>query len=99
MALAAVAQPPDLVGSDADNFYATYGKVAELPLEAVDEKALMYFLVLGSTDCYLGSLARLARLAAGESRTVASAYMAQVSPGMARIIFDAMKRHEQLSRG
>jgi aminoglycoside phosphotransferase (APT) family kinase protein len=99
MALAAVAQPPDLVGSDADSFYANYCKVAELPVEAIDEKALMYFLVLGSTDCYLGSLARLARLSTGQSRTVGSAYMAQVSPGMARIIFNAMKRHEQLSRG
>jgi len=99
MALAAVSQPPDLVGSDADTFYATYCKVAGLPVDAIDEKSLMYFLVLGSTDCYLGSLARLARLARGESRTVGSAYMAKVSPGMARIIFDAMKRHEQLSRG
>jgi aminoglycoside phosphotransferase (APT) family kinase protein len=99
MALAAEAQPPDLVGSDPDSFYATYCKVAELPEEAIDEKALQYFLVLGSTDCYLGSLARLARLARGESRTVGSAYMAKVSPGMARIIFGALKRHEQLSRG
>ena len=47
MALAAEAQPPDLVGSDADSFYATYCKAANLPVEAIDEKALMYFLVAG----------------------------------------------------
>ena len=99
MALAAVAQPPDLVAGDTDGFYATYCRAAGLPVEAVDERTLMYFLVLGSTDCFLGSLARLERLSRGESRTVASAYMAQVSPGMARIIFNAMTRHEQLSRG
>ena len=60
MALAAEVQPPDLVGSDADSFYATYCKAANLPVEAIDEKTLMYFVVLGSTDCYLASLERLA---------------------------------------
>jgi aminoglycoside phosphotransferase (APT) family kinase protein len=98
MALAAEVQPPDLVGSDADNFYATYCKAAGLPVEAIDEKTLLYFVALGSTDCYLASLQRLARVSTGESRTVGSAYMAKVSPGMARVIFTAMKRHEQLSR-
>lgn len=99
MALAAGVQPPDLVGSDPDTFYATYCKAANLPIEAIDERTLMYFIALGSTDCYLASLERLARVATGESRTVGSAYMAKVSPGMARVIFNAMKRHRQLSRG
>ena len=98
MALAAEVQPPDLVGSNADGFYATYCKAASLPVEAIDEKTLMYFVALGSTDCYLASLERLARVSTGESRTVGSAYMAKVSPGMARVIFNAMERHEQLSR-
>jgi len=98
MALAAGVQPPDLVGSDPD-FYATYCKAANLPVDAIDERTLMYFIVLGSTDCYLASLARLGRVSTGESRTVGSAYMAKVSPGMARVIFTAMQRHDQLSRG
>jgi aminoglycoside phosphotransferase (APT) family kinase protein len=99
VALAAEVQPPDLVGSDPDLFYTTYGKAADLPVEAVDEKTLLYFVVMGSTDCYLASLARLGRVSTGESRSIASAYMAKVSPGMARVIFNAMKRHDQLARG
>jgi aminoglycoside phosphotransferase (APT) family kinase protein len=99
MALAAEVQPPDLVGSDAGTFYATYCKAANLPVEAIDEQTLLYFVVLGSTDCYLASLARLGRVSTGESRTIGSAYMAKVSPGMARVIFNAMKRHDQLARG
>jgi hypothetical protein len=99
MALAAGVQPPDLVGSDPDSFYATYCKAAGLPVEAIDEKALLYFIALGSTDCYLASLERLGRVSTGESRTVGSAYMAKVSPGMARVIFGAMTRHRQLSKG
>ena len=98
MALAAEVQPPDLVGSDPEHFYATYCDAAGLPAEAVDEKALMYFVALGSTDCYLASLERLARVTTGQSRTIGSAYMAKVSPGMARVIFNAMKRHEHLTR-
>jgi aminoglycoside phosphotransferase (APT) family kinase protein len=99
MALAAEVQPPDLVGSDPNLFYATYCKAANLPVEAVDEKTLLYFLALGSTDCYLASLERLGRVSTGVSRTIGSAYMAKVSPGMARVIFTAMKRHDQLARG
>lgn len=99
MELAAGVQPPDLVASDPEGFYATYCKAADLPVEAIDERTLLYFVALGSTDCYLASLQRLARVSTGESRTVGSAYMAKVSPGMARVIFTAMKRHEELSRG
>ena len=98
MALAAEVQPPDLVASDTAGFYATYCQAANLDLELIDERTLMYFVALGSTDCYLASLERLARVSTGESRTVGSAYMAKVSPGMARVIFSAMKRHDELSR-
>jgi len=91
MALAAVAQPPDVIASDPAAFYRRYGERTSLPAGALDARSIAYFLVLSATTVFLDVTSRLKRLADGDTTAINVAYTTNIKAGLQSILFDAMQ--------
>jgi aminoglycoside phosphotransferase (APT) family kinase protein len=93
MVLCGINQPPHLIAADPRAFYDRYAERTSLPPEAVDDAAIAWFTVLGSTRVFLRIAERLATLIRGEASSALLAYMADSVAGMHNVFMDAIERH------
>ena len=90
MALAAIAQPPDVVAADPAAFYERYRVATGLPVDALGPEILAYFVVLSATTCFLEVVGRLRELAEGRTTAINVAYVTNIKTGLERVLYDAM---------
>ncbi len=98
MALAAIAQPPDVIAADPAAFYERYRRCSGLPAEALDPASIAYFVVLSATTTFLQVISRLRELADGETTAIKIAYITNIKAGLQRILFDAMTDPQLVTR-
>jgi aminoglycoside phosphotransferase (APT) family kinase protein len=99
MNLCGANQPPDLIKSDPEAFYARYRALRDLPPETVTTATVAYFTVLGAGAVYLPMARQLDALARGEASSVALTYITLGIAGMHNVILECMARHARLTGG
>jgi aminoglycoside phosphotransferase (APT) family kinase protein len=93
MALCGTNQPPWLIASDPEAFYARYAELTGLPAAALDAAAIAYFTVLGSTDVFLRVVDRLSLIINGEEASAMLAYMSDAVAAMESVFMTAVADH------